>query len=194
MQRRSTVGGIAVYDRLYDAWLKEKRNAELQKLPKDFYGQVADYIGRIRQEGKMLDQKSTKARLISQERLKVKRLTRELAKLRLRKLVEHAGTSTSVAREALTSEEERILSQMKPSLENFQSLLRDLLRGQTSKAKAPSEPPEKMLVRFLQEVPSIVGADLKVYGPFSIEDVATLPVENAKVLVKQGVAMEVDTA
>jgi DNA replication initiation complex subunit (GINS family) len=193
MQRRRPNGGIAVYDALYDAWLREKQAAELQSLSKDFYSQMAEYIGRIRQEGRMLDQKSTKARLITQELSKVKRLTKELIKLRFRKLVESAATTKPVPREALTLEEETLLAQMKPSLEDFQSLWKALLRGKAAKAKEPREPPKKRLLRFLQEAPSIVGADLKVYGPFSPEDVATLPVENAKVLVKQGVAMEIDT-
>jgi DNA replication factor GINS len=50
-----------------------------------------------------------------------------------------------------------------------------------------------MVVRFLKEVPEIVGADMKTYGPFKAEDIATLPVENAKALIKQEVAMEVET-
>lgn len=182
-----------MYDLLYDAWLKEKQDTELQKLPKNFYGQVAEYIGRIREEGRMLDQKSTKARLITQELAKVRRLSKELAKLRFRKLVEYAAATKAVAREALTPEEERLVARMKPSLEDFQSFLTDLLRGRPLRAKEPGEPPTKLLVRFLQEAPPIVGADLNVYGPFSTEDVATLPIENAKVLVKQGVAMEIDT-
>jgi DNA replication initiation complex subunit (GINS family) len=33
---------------------------------------------------------------------------------------------------------------------------------------------------------------MKTYGPFKPEDVASLPQENAKILVKQGVAVEVE--
>jgi DNA replication factor GINS len=47
-------------------------------------------------------------------------------------------------------------------------------------------------VRFLKEVPAIIGADMKTYVPFKPEDIATLPVENAKALIKQEVAMEVE--
>jgi len=64
--------------------------------------------------------------------------------------------------------------------------------GVEKKAEAkpvePSKPSELVLVRFLQDVPPIVGVDLKTYGPFRKEDVANLPKENAEALIKQGLA------
>ncbi len=182
-----------MYDRLYDAWLKEKENAELQRLSKDFYDRVADYVGQIRREGRMLDQKSAKARLISQELANVKRLMEELVKLRFQKIIDRAASAESLEKEALTSEEERLFLELSPTFENFQSLLKDFLRGKTSEIEKKTLPQKRVLLRFLQEIPAVVGADLKVYGPFSAEDVATLPVENAKVLVKHGVAVEIET-
>ena len=35
---------------------------------------------------------------------------------------------------------------------------------------------------------------MKSYGPFVVEDVASLPVENAKILVKQGLAVPVEVS
>ena len=52
----------------------------------------------------------------------------------------------------------------------------------------PSKPSELVLIRFLQDVSVIAGVDLKEYGPFKKEDVATLPKENADSLVKSGLA------
>lgn len=49
-----------------------------------------------------------------------------------------------------------------------------------------------MLVRFVQEIPAIIGSDMNTYGPYRAEDVATLPHENARILIKQGVAVEVE--
>jgi len=116
----------------------------------------------------------------------------ELAKLRFKKIVERTTSSRPVEKEALTAEEERILLGMKPSIESFQSFLKEFLRGKITRVEGKSELSKRVLVRFLKEVPAIVGADLKVYGPFLAEDVVTLPTENAKVLVKHGVAMEIE--
>ena len=51
-----------------------------------------------------------------------------------------------------------------------------------------SKPSELILVRFVQDVPQIIGVDLKTHGPFKAEDIASLPKENAEALIKQGLA------
>ena len=43
-------------------------------------------------------------------------------------------------------------------------------------------------VRFLMDAPSIMGADMNVYGPFTAGKVYALPVANANIFIKQGVA------
>ena len=50
------------------------------------------------------------------------------------------------------------------------------------------------MLRFLKAIPSIIGADMKTYGPFAAEDVASVPADNAKILVKQGLAVVVDVS
>jgi DNA replication initiation complex subunit (GINS family) len=49
-----------------------------------------------------------------------------------------------------------------------------------------------IVVRFLQDIPEIVGVDMKSYGPFKKEDVASLPIPNAQALVKQGAVREIE--
>ncbi|MGC8999287.1 MAG: hypothetical protein ACP5JW_07900, partial [Candidatus Bathyarchaeia archaeon] len=53
---------------------------------------------------------------------------------------------------------------------------------------------KKILLRFLKDVPAIVGQDMKIYGPFKAEDVASVPVENAKILIRQGLAEEINVS
>jgi len=112
-----------MYDELYEAWKKEKENMELQPLPKDFYSKLADYVKSLREERRMLDRKTLKARLMHHEFENVKK---------------------------------------------------------------------RVLLRFLQEIPAIIGSDMRTYGPFKAEDIATLPIENARVLVEKGIAVEVE--
>ena len=178
-----------MYETLYEAWLKEKEHAELQELPSEFYIKVANYIGRIRQEGRMLDQKSTKGRLISRESANAGKLVKELVELRLKKIIESTASKKDVE-ETMAKEEETVISPMRTSIEDYQSLLEDVLRGKAT-FKKMSQRSEKELLRFTEEVPAIVGADLRTYGPFSIEDIATLPAQNAKVLAERGVATKI---
>ncbi len=52
---------------------------------------------------------------------------------------------------------------------------------------------EYVAVRFLKNTKeSIMGTDLKTYGPFSKEDVCLLPKENAIGLVRREIAEDID--
>jgi len=179
-----------VYNELYEAWRKEKENAEVRPLPKDFYTKLAEYMRKIREESRMLDEKTTKARLLLRESRHVQRMVKELVLLRHEKTVKKVLAGETVQKEGLTQEEEKLVKEVAPSFESFQSLLKDILGGRLPQAES-KEKPKKRVLRFLKEIPAIIGADMKTYGPFKPEDVASLPWENAKILTKQGVAVEV---
>ena len=51
---------------------------------------------------------------------------------------------------------------------------------------------KRVTMRFLKIVPAIVGSDMKTYGSFMVEDVASVPESNAKILVRQGLAKLVE--
>ena len=46
------------------------------------------------------------------------------------------------------------------------------------------------LIVFKEDVPSFVGSDLKLYGPFKKGDIAKVPDENTKILIDRGVVEE----
>jgi len=96
-----------------------------------------------------------------------------------------------VPRALLTKEEEKFHGKILPLAETYQAFLKDILRGRLSRIEKEKKP-KRILLRFVQEIPAIVGSDMKTYGPFEPEDIATLPPENARILIKQGVAMEVE--
>lgn len=61
--------------------------------------------------------------------------------------------------------------------------------------KAKSQPPQidrLIVVRFLREVPAFVGLDGLTYGPFQVEDVATIPEINARGLFKKDAIVAVN--
>ena len=191
MQRSSKGGGINLYDGLYEAWKTEKENVEIQRLPKNFHAKIADYVKKIREERRMLDEKTTKAKLLKRELDNVKNMAEELFQLRYKKLREKALARETVPREVLTEEEEKLYGEILPLAEAYQTFLKDILKGRLSPIEK-EEKPKKTLLRFVQEIPAIIGSDMKTYGPFEPEDIATLPSENARILIKQGVAVEVE--
>jgi len=180
-----------MYDELYEAWRKEKESAEVQPLPKDFFARLAQYVKRLREEGRMLDEKTTRARLLLRESKNVKKLSRELIRLRYEKVLRKVMAGETVVKEGLSEGEERLCNEMVSSVESYQSLLKGVLSGRALSVEV-EERAQKRVLRFLREIPAIVGTDMKIYGPFKPEDVASVPVENAKVLIKRGLAVEVE--
>jgi len=180
-----------MYEKLYKAWRIEKESTEVQTLPKDFFAMLAQYVKKLREESRMLDEKTLRAKLLLRESKNVKRLAGELIQLRHDKTVRKIAAGEVVSKECLTDEEERLYRDMTPSIESFQTLIKDVVGGRYPLFES-KEKHKKVALRFLRDIPAIVGADMKTYGPFKAEDVASLPVENAKILVKQSVAVEVE--
>ena len=72
---------------------------------------------------------------------------------------------------------------------NFEHPGRDFLDN----AKKEPEKKEVKLVRFLCPVPKFVGKELEQYGPFSEEDIASLPSEIADLLIGKGRVEEINS-
>ncbi len=183
-----------MYDELFVAWRFEVENDELGRLSSDFYARVADYLQRIREEHRMLDKKALKAGLLKREMTHVQRIVGELVWTRYRKLIRLLTESQRVPSNLLTAEEAELCTGFLPFVEAYQNFTKKLLQGQVSELSvvAASKVNKKVALRFLKSIPAVVGADMKTYGPFLAEDVGSVPVENAKILIKRGLAEAVE--
>lgn len=191
-----------MYNELYSAWRREVNEASLGGLPRDFYLRLADYLKHIREENKLLDKKSPKVALLEHESKNVNLMVQELLETRYDKLLKAISQNQTLPSELLTAEEARICETFASFTSAYQKFTKDLLQGQATQAavtlvevKAEVEASHKRVtLRFTKSIPAIIGADMKSYGPFKVEDVASLPIENAKVLVRQGLAVQVEVS
>ena len=151
---------------------------------------VADYVRHIKEETRMLDKRSVKAGLLGRELQNVKRMLNELVWARYEKLVKVVGDGQKVPSDLLTAEEAEICTGYVSFAEAYQKFAQNLLRGQVVKVNVKAH--KRIALRFVKAIPAVIGADMKAYGPFMVEDVASLPAENAKILVKQGLAVAVE--
>jgi DNA primase small subunit len=181
-----------LYNELYELWRKEKETLDIQRISKNFYPQIAFYIKKSKEEKRMLDKKTTKAKLLDCESKNVKFMVGDLFALRHKKLQETGLSRRRIARDALTKEEEKLYVDVFSLTEEYHDFSRNILRGQLSNIEKGAKSVVNVL-RFVQEIPALIGSDLKTYGPFCPEDIATLPIENARVLIEQGVAVKVDS-
>ena len=183
-----------MYDELFAAWRFEVENDELGSLPPDFYARVADYVRKIKEESRMLDKKAVKTGLLEREMTHVQRIVDELIWTRYRKLVKLLTESRKVPSDLLAAEEAELCAGFLSFVEAYQSFAKKILQGQVAEiavTKAPAAH-KRVTLRFLKDIPAVVGADMKTYGPFLAEDVGSVPVENAKILVKRGLAEAVE--
>ena len=183
-----------MYDELYAAWKKEKLLPELQPLNEDFYSQVSGYIGKLKESQRMIDDKTLKARLLRNEIENAKRFASELLDLRFKKIIAAADNDVQIPANCLTKEDETIRSSAVEITKIFDKMKTNITEGRRFDATLRIEQAKTrtMLLRFIQEMPAVIGTDMKTYGPFKVEDVAALPIENAETLVRQGVAVKID--
>ena len=174
-----------MYADIYQAWKNEKTSESPQPLPQDFYRRGESYLRGLQSNSS--DTRTLQSQLNQKERKIVSRLLQELKETRIRKLVTAARDGKEVNATYLTDDEKMLIKNLTASLQSSTAPL-------TKSEKPPPEPERTIMsvVRFLQDIPEIVGTDLKIYGPYKKEDVGSLPSQNAEALMKQGAVKMVE--
>jgi DNA replication factor GINS len=194
-----------MYNELYSAWQREIDDPTLGGLPLDFYTKVSQYLKHIKEENKVLDKKTVKTSLLEHESVNVERMLKELLGSRYRKIIKTVTKTQKLPTDLLTVEEARMCETFADFTKSYHKFADDLMQGQLTvepikvvvktetNAVAP-QPHKRSTIRFLKNIPAIMGSDMKSYGPFVAEDVASLPPQNAQILVKQGLAVLVEVS
>jgi len=177
-----------MYKELYRAWKAEKASQKSQSLPDDFYQRIAGYLSSLEEDAAASDPRTLQGRLVIREKELAARLLSELREERLRKIMTASREGPPIEANNLTREEKAFVNRINESLSLFNSEQRDKIE----RDEQPQEQGELTVVRFLSDVPEIVGVDLKIYGPYKKEDVASLPKQNAQALIKRGVAKQIE--
>jgi DNA replication factor GINS len=177
-----------MYNQLYKAWKSEKTSETPQPLPNDFYQSAAGYLKGLEEASSSRDTHTIQGRLLVKEKEMAKRLLDELRETRLQKIINAAKDGNVINPADLTEEEKTLIQGFNESLASY----KEERREKTEQASAPEAGIELTVIRFLQEIPEIVGVDLKIYGPYKKEDVGSLPRQNAQALIKQGAAKPIE--
>ncbi len=197
-----------MYNQLYAAWQREIDDPTLGALPPDFYVKISEYLQHIKDEDKILDKKSVKMNLLLHESANVERMLKELLETRYRKLIKNITKNQKTPVGLLTNEETRMVETFADFTKTYHKFADELMLGQITQITEPDKTSrivvktenaspivsKRSTIRFLKSIPAIMGADMKSYGPFIAEDVASLPPQNAQILVKQGLAVLVEVS
>lgn len=183
-----------LYTTLYHLWETEKEQLALQPLNRTFFQDLSRYVKSLREEVQSLDEKTWKAELLIEEQKRIKTLLLDLIVTRFQKMLDAIKEERDLIPDQLTIEEEYSYNALQLTWKHTRTIAADILRGRPPKITSDlsMKKPKRLLIRFLQAIPAIVGPDMKTYGPFKEEDVAYLPTENAEVLIKRNIAIDVE--
>ncbi len=203
------------YEKLYNHWLNEFQNPELTTLTQELfedYKKIVAYINAYKEEKK----DELKEKLLKSYQNNFTYLFKDFMKIRKEKIMK-SGLSLIEIDLDKTIEAEKLLYQNivaalkgykkvkavtinkeeeKSETLNSRDIEEDKILEVNHKLVIDSEVPTKeisyLLVRFLEKTPALVGIDFKNYGPFQKEDIANLPVKNAKILIVEKFAEEIE--
>ena len=170
---------------LHNTVLRETENDSLLEIKPNFYRNLSDFIGNLRKQefdGVENKIKDTMIEMASE-------LTSLLIHIRLEKISNSDDFDISY----LLDEEKFILDSQEEQNERTEMILSATINGKSKflESLAENHKIKKVVIRFLSEVDEIIGADLEKYGPFKIEDIATIPYENAQALIAKKIATKV---
>jgi DNA replication factor GINS len=194
--------GLKTIKDVYNLLLKEIQVPILQVIPLDTYQDIAITLSKLKAqiyEGLEAEIRDKIVELISQS-------TTLLLERRLQKIAEQQQqrkpfgqfSSSLVSLNAdyskLTDEEKYILDAEQDSAKRKGYVLLATIEGRSKILESISSRVRsiQVLVRFLKPTEQFIGIDMNRYGPFHKEDVAKLPLENARSLIGSGEAVEVN--
>lgn len=196
------------YQVLYELWLKERASLLLLEIPGDFYISMDGKLAKLYRKSQKQEWRELAAEIL--ERMEF--LRKDLAHIRLAKILNSVIYNVPIDMKVLTWGERRLINNLKKSIEmlgmekpNILDTLQISLTtnqfGDTEVESAQIEensdytsvPPLNLIIRILDDVEAFVGLDNKRYGPLIKHDIVCLPIGNAKALIAKGVARVIET-
>lgn len=180
------MGNFGLSD-IEDKWEEEKSRGELTELSEDFYEKSADYVSELKRE--LRKSRDLRRDLLRVEIERILEMIQEVYLLRALKMMDALIEEKDGD---FIEKERQAFEEIRGRLEALQEEFVDSVARGDSEPASPKEP-SNTLVSFLSEVPEqITGADMQIYGPFEEGDVANIPERTAQLLVKQGLAEEIE--
>ena len=181
-----------MYEKLLKLWQEENEKENLVFIPKDFKTRVFTYVEELNKMMESYKEGATEKELIKNEILEFKLLFNDFLKVRLNKIICLTIEGVNLERTHLLSEEQKVIESFKSSMRNFFDSFQIRTETEETQLELTKEESKMVVIRILQDIDEeIVGIDLKNYGPFRKEDIATIPEKNAILLIEKNVAMPV---
>ena len=172
-------------NKLHHIVLRETESDTIQEINPDFYRNLSDFIGDLKKQEFDGVESKIKDAIIN--------TATELASLLINIRLDKISKLNNIDFKNLLDEEKFILDAEEEQRERTEMILSATINGKSKFLESISQnhKTKTVVIRFLQEVDEIIGVDLEKYGPFKIEDIATIPYENAQALIAKNIATKV---
>lgn len=151
---------MITYNYLYEARRKEKSSNDLTPLPQNFFKEVEDFFN-------LTDDEDVKKQ--------AQQILNNFIKLRMIKIAQRAILFEKEDTTNLLDKEIQLYKKLKEDVDGFISDFSSSKKGKL------------VVVKFNADCNAFLGSDMKPYGPFKKEDLATIPIEQALTLKKQNI-------
>jgi DNA replication factor GINS len=174
---------------VYALLKKEVEVPALQAIEADFYQKVATSLGNLKGQGFEGAEAKVRDRMVEL----LSSAARLLIEVRQRKLQTAGGGDEPLDYSKLTDEEKYVLDGHTESANRMAQVVSATMKGRPKVLESISARirSKQILVRFVKPMEQFIGVDMGKYGPFQQEDVATLPLENARSFIETGAAVQV---
>ncbi len=170
----------AMYESLFEYWKQERASDKLLPLRETFMQRLRTYIEQLITETQSEDISDTHRLLLEAELSNLRFILKSLLQHRVKKILAMVLASDTIDHSLMTRQEQRFVEQITRSLRSVRMLEEDLFAPMEADSSS-----SLILVRFLEDYPQIAGVDLKTYGPFRADDLAVLPLENARGIIRR---------
>jgi DNA replication initiation complex subunit (GINS family) len=190
------------YNEIRMFWKDEKNTERLLNLEDLKLSKMSDYLSQVRQ---MLAETPSgnviQVDLLQEEGVNIEFMIKDLLMIRRQKIIA-AALKGEKPSGSMTLAEEEFHTRLVRGLENHAEFVNDIVTGKPTPTITKTKPKkeempesveidddslEYIMVRFLRPVgESVMGLDEVVYGPFRKEDIATIPIENARIWLGDG--------
>jgi DNA replication initiation complex subunit (GINS family) len=166
----------------------EERSNEIAPIPDDFYTRVSAYAQGLRRSSSSSNSDITN-KLISKQSEMIAGMVNELIRRRMAKASSQGQASHLLPEErfaysAADTLDRRIKALVEAAASGRPSFIEHARRTEMNRSTT---------LRFLKPITEIIGIDMRHYGPFNPDDLASLPAANAELLVMNGEAVAVQT-
>jgi len=175
------------YDDVKQVWLAEKTSRELMEIPEEFYQNVAKYVAQLNLELKRSE--PLRGGLLQEELQNVFQMVQEIYLSRTLKAIDEVAQGKLP--DTLLERERYAFNEIRQSLKKLCAELIPPTITESAELAAPREITNVLLI-MQAEVPTIVGDDLRQYGPFKKGEITSLPRRSAELMMKHGLARKIE--